>query len=47
MKNHILILQQKAIKDSNVWPKESDIHNSNWTLGSLKRLDKAILEAIL
>ena len=37
-----LSLQEKAIKATNARSEESDIHNSNWNPGSLKRLDKAL-----
>ena len=39
-----LSLQEKAIKATNARSEESDIHNSDWNPGSLKRLDKALKE---
>jgi hypothetical protein len=43
-KNEKLSLQEKAIKATNARSEESEIHNSQWNPGSLKRLDKALKE---
>ena len=39
-----LSLQEKAIMATNARSEESDINNSSWSPGSLKRLDKALKE---
>ena len=39
-----LSLQEKAIKATNARSEESDINNSSWSPGSLKRLGKALKE---
>ncbi len=44
IKEKKLSLQEKAIKATNARSEESDIHNSSWNPGSLKRLDKALKE---
>ena len=43
-KEEELSLQEKAIKATNARSEESEIHNSHWNPGSLKRLDKALKE---
>ena len=43
-KNEKLSLQEKAIKASNARSEESEILNSQWNPGSLKRFDKALKE---
>ena len=39
-----LSLQEKAIKATNARSEESDIYNTSWNPGSLKRLNKALKE---
>ncbi len=39
-----LSLQEKAIMATNARSEESEIHNSQWNPGSLKRFDKALKE---